>query len=432
MTKHLSTQDVQRYHGRTLSAAEVLSVCAHLSECEVCREVAGSPDATATAYAALGPELQAMAEPAHLSDDCLQAFVDGVANDVDREITESHLEICGYCREIVRDLREIKVSLENVPAAAAVRQAEHPHRRSLVSFLLQAAAVLLIAALGVLTFGLRSRIEGLRSDLDALRGKNEELRVQLAEMSEIQSQLTELKGMLASRTEFAIALNDAGSVVGLDRQGEFVGIESLDQRYADLVKRALAGGRAATPAYLRELAAKDRELMGSGEQNGFRLLKPAGVVVESDRPSFRWSRLDGASSYQVIVSDSNFNLVLSSERLSAPEWTATRPLARGRSYNWSVTAVKDGKEVVAPVPPASQVRFRVLDATAFDELERAKRVYGASHLVMGVLYANAGLLEDAEREFQGLANSNPNSPKARQLLRSVRARDTSQSKPVGR
>jgi hypothetical protein len=41
-------------------------------------------------------------------------------------------------------------------------------------------------------------------------------------------------------------------------------------------------------------------------------------------------------------------------------------------------------------------------------------------LTLGILYAQSGLLDDAEREFQALLRANPQSPLVRKLLRIVR------------
>jgi len=42
-------------------------------------------------------------------------------------------------------------------------------------------------------------------------------------------------------------------------------------------------------------------------------------------------------------------------------------------------------------------------------------------LILGIVYANAGLLDEAQRELQTLLNSNPNSEIARKLLAKVKA-----------
>ena len=110
-----------------------------------------------------------------------------------------------------------------------------------------------------------------------------------------------------------------------------------------------------------------------------------------------------------------------SDSLAATRWAVPTPLARGRTYVWQVRAVKGGGEVVAPPPEGPRVKFRVLEQAKLEEVERARRSQPNSHLVLGVVYAEAGLLEDAEREFAALVRANPRSPAARKLLGSVRA-----------
>ena len=161
--------------------------------------------------------------------------------------------------------------------------------------------------------------------------------------------------------------------------------------------------------------------MGGSEQGReFSVLEPAGIVLLSDRPAFRWSRFEGASDYLVEIYDEQFKLVMSSPRITTFSWTASQPLSRGRVYSWQVKAVKDGQEITVPRPPAPQAKFRVIDQTKANELAKAKRAYGSSHLTLGLLYAEAGLLHEAEHEFRLLQKANPQSEIVRKLLRQVR------------
>ena len=162
--------------------------------------------------------------------------------------------------------------------------------------------------------------------------------------------------------------------------------------------------------------------MGSGAGGGeFSVLDPVGNVLLSDRPTFRWSALDGATGYVVEVYDDRFNLLASSPQLTARSWAAPQTLPRGKVYSWQVKAVKDGQETKAPRPPAPQAKFRVLDRAKADEITRAKRSYPSSHLTLGLLYADAGLLKEAEQELRLLQRANPDSELARSLLRQVQA-----------
>jgi hypothetical protein len=87
-----------------------------------------------------------------------------------------------------------------------------------------------------------------------------------------------------------------------------------------------------------------------------------------------------------------------------------------------VKAVKDSREFKAPSRGAPQAKFRVLDEARASELAQARRAYPSSHLTLGLLYLQAGLLDEAEREFRALEEANPNSELAQRLLKQARTR----------
>jgi len=111
--------------------------------------------------------------------------------------------------------------------------------------------------------------------------------------------------------------------------------------------------------------------------------------------------------------------VISSPQLTTLTWTTAVP--RGHVYSWQVKALKDGQELTSPRPPAPQAKFRVVDQAKANELAQARRAYPSSHLTLGLLYADAGLLREAEQEFRQLQRANPNSDLARKLLRQVQS-----------
>lgn len=141
---------------------------------------------------------------------------------------------------------------------------------------------------------------------------------------------------------------------------------------------------------------------------------------QPDRPIFRWSELEGATSYVVEIYDAQFNPAASSPPLRISNWTSP-PLARGQIYSWQIKAIREGQEFIAPRPPAPQARFKIVDRATADEIARARRDHASSHLLPGLLYARAGLLAEAEVEFRALQKSNPDSDVARKLLASVAA-----------
>jgi hypothetical protein len=144
-------------------------------------------------------------------------------------------------------------------------------------------------------------------------------------------------------------------------------------------------------------------------------------VVLSDRPTFHWSPLAGATGYRVEVYDEKFNLAAASPEVAVTSWTAPAPLERGAIHSWQVKALKEGRDVLAPRPPAGQALFRVLDADGAGRLARVRREHGSSHLLLGILYGRAGLLDDAERELRAVQRENPDSEVVRRLLASAQA-----------
>jgi hypothetical protein len=201
-----------------------------------------------------------------------------------------------------------------------------------------------------------------------------------------------------------------------------IGLDALAPTERRQVREAIASGRIETSAALTGLALRQGSLMGMGTDGvPFRLRGPVGVVLRSRRPSLSWEPLEGASAYVVTLVDESGRVAARSPELKGTTWAPPNYLARGVTYSWQVAAQRRGAEVISPAPPAPEARFKILDATYASSLARAERDARGSHLALGVLYARAGLLDEAERELSILQRRNPRSDLARRLLQSVRA-----------
>jgi hypothetical protein len=183
-----------------------------------------------------------------------------------------------------------------------------------------------------------------------------------------------------------------------------------------------------TPAVLAGLRGpKGTLLRGTSEGARFEVLQPLGEVVLDVRPLFRWQHLAGAISYSVSIYDMNLNHVMSSRALGATQWSPDQPLQRGRIYLWQVSAkLSNGESVSSPRPPSAEARFRVLDQKKADEFDRLQALEHAlssapseSHLVHGILYAQAGLLDMGEKELILIPESDSNYGLAQKLLKSI-------------
>ena len=193
-------------------------------------------------------------------------------------------------------------------------------------------------------------------------------------------------------------------------------LETLTPADRARVREAL-DGRLELQSPVLELNGQRGTLLGSSNPPVFRLSAPVGTVVIEDRPTLRWTPLPGAVTYIVTLQDQATGETISSAPLTSIEWTVERPLPRGRTYAWQVAgSVSGGSETVTPTPPDPPAKFKVLDAQDADRLGRLP----SSHLVRGVLYADAGLLDDAERELMAVPAQDPGSRVADRLLKQIR------------
>jgi hypothetical protein len=121
--------------------------------------------------------------------------------------------------------------------------------------------------------------------------------------------------------------------------------------------------------------------------------------------------------YIVTVKDQNSGEVVKSSLLKTTYWTVPTDLERSHTYIWQVVSSrKHGEEVIAPPPLAPAAKFIVLDESTNSKLQHLP----PSHLVRAVLYADAGLLDDANRELTMLQNANPKSSLVRNLSDQLR------------
>jgi hypothetical protein len=151
----------------------------------------------------------------------------------------------------------------------------------------------------------------------------------------------------------------------------------------------------------------------------FSIISPFATLIVSDRPTFRWTPLSGAESYRVSLFDEALHLVVASDPISETEWETTHRLHAGTVYTWTVTALKRGREIVAPATPA-RAEFEVIRRSALAKLNRnlQRAISGEAR---GVLYAKAGLLDEAEREFDAYLADHPDDYRTKEVLQTVRS-----------
>lgn len=414
--EHLTQKQVEDYSLHRLPAAELLVVSDHLGECEACR-LRVENDA---AFFALHEEAFEESSAGHLSADQTADYVDKHLSGDALQVVNDHVNSCEQCSLAVADLRafrnEIAPSLDREYGPAAPAQTPRTGWREKFVSLFKVApvpafggaalAILLLAAIGWIIW--RSPRENKQE-------------IATAPTPVLQpSPSVEPSLPPAQAVPVVAQLNDGNGVVSLDQEGKLSGADNLPPAFQSLVKKALASQRIERSSQLQGLTRSSSTLMGSDNKpHEFSVTEPVGNVLLSSQPTFRWSALEGATSYVVEVYDDQFKLVASSSELTDRSWTIAKPLARGRVYSWQVKASKGGEEVTSPRPPAPQAKFRVLDQARVDGIMQARHVFPTSHLTLGLLYADAGLLREAEQEFRLLQRANPDSQIARNLLKQV-------------
>jgi len=422
--EHLTQQQLEDYALQRLGAAELVTASDHLGECELCRaHVEAGMNGDAAFFALHDEAFRDETGPsAHLTAEQTAEYLDKNLSGESLQIVTDHLAGCEQCVLAVADLRsfrnEIAPSLdrEYSPRPINVASRDSWWTRFASFFRVSPVPAFGSAALAVLLLALVAWLVWRRTD-----ERQPQIAVAPAPVSQ-PSPATESPSV-APQPEAApvvAQLNDGNGVLTLDKEGNLSGADNLPATYKTLVTRALTTQKIGKSTQLEGLARPPSSLMSSDNQKEqFSVLYPVGDVMMTNYPTFRWSPLQGATGYEVEVYDAQFNLVASSPRVTNTSWSTS--LARGQVYSWQVKAIKDNQEITAPRPPAPQARFRVLDQTRANELARAKRAYGSSHLTLAVLYADAGLLKEAEQELRLLRRANPNSDLAAKLLRQVQA-----------
>ncbi len=427
MDPHLSEMKIKELLDSKVTGTELLEIDAHLSECADCAErtaaVAGER------MPVLGPAIDGGSDD-HLPYETLESYLDSKLPDVEREIADVHMRVCEDCKGQFEDLSALRAELEaenrtdpHLPKPSEVQ--ESPRKtgaggsRAFWRFLVPAfgvVAVVIAAAFWYVNSGRESAGPGpVTSPVPTLSPGGSLPSPQASETSAGPDE----QAVPTPMPEIAASLVDTGGKIEVLADGRITGLK--DSRFEGDVRRALLEGKLTVDGTGSDLRQGSGKLMGPGEGVPFALSSPVGLVIEASAPLFRWSALEGAENYRVEVFDERFNKLIESPDLKGTEWRASKPLPRGQVLRWQVIAAKDGNSMRSPTRPAPDARFKVITSSNAKLIGEARNA-GRSSLLLGIAYAKAGLLPEAEKEFSSLVRKNPNSSVARKLLQQVRSR----------
>lgn len=449
---------MERFCARTLEVSKMAAIGEHMADCPECQRLFHDFFQKRRAFAPvvidLSPEKWLRDE--HLDYEWLTAYVDDAMEKDEREMTELHLQLCDQCREEVEEFiawqQEIKPELKirympDAPASSRKWVWGSWDWLGMIRKPAYAFAVLLAigAAITLAILLLKSgpnSWDGQQANAspspsvqvsttpivnsspapDLVVKPTPQIRASPRTQSQQAGSNNAPPSTITTATKTAISLNDGNRVVTIDTSGRLTGLAKLPPELERSIKRVLLSEEIERPTTLTDLEGNKGDLRGEGNPSSFKLLSPTRIVVSDDRPVFKWESLRGVESYRVYVSDSRSRKVADSGLLPRTEtqWSSSLPLKRGEVYSWTVGAVVNGEEIISPSASEPEVKFKVLPEEKVRELNLLKQTTN-SHLALGVFYAQAGMIAEAEREIQELADRNSTSPIARRLLNTIRS-----------
>ncbi len=169
---------------------------------------------------------------------------------------------------------------------------------------------------------------------------------------------------------------------------------------------AIQSGELRLPAAIAAMPTAQLRLRSTAvKQPLFHVVSPLSTAVIADTPTFRWTEVPGAG-FQVFVYDDQFTEVMHSEPVKGKEWTAHKPLARGKTYRWEVRATLGGQSASAPVPPDPDAVFQMMTADVAEGMAGARAALRDNPLGLGIIYANAGAVEEAREALSRSPDAN--------------------------
>jgi len=143
--------------------------------------------------------------------------------------------------------------------------------------------------------------------------------------------------------------------------------------------------------------------------SGANVLRPVSEAVEETQPVLFWSPAFGEPPYSVSVTDERGLVIARAQGIQNTSWMVLTPLRRGGEYTWQVTVMG----------ATEQASFRVLDDGQMMLWRAMLAAHKDSHLVIGLVAQQLGMLAIAEREYTALTKAYPDSDTAALLLNNV-------------
>jgi anti-sigma factor RsiW len=275
----------------------------------------------------------------HLTPEDLEAYANGRLASARLDHCQTHLESCDACRAELEDLRIFKSELSGFQRPEPIRhgQGQRSRRRGFTLPQAVSVAIIVVVAGAAIFWWERGSPWGSKSSA------------------------------AGSVRQSPVASAGSGASVAPPSLAA-ANTQTRDTRVAlpDDVRPAVSGaiqhGKLQLSTGATGLHGHAPPQPGApGANTGFALLGPFGEAISEARPEFSWQPLPGAIRYSVVIVDVGLHPVQHSPSLRKTVWRPRRPLRRGRTYLWQVTAtLRGGSKVVASEPSASETLLRIV------------------------------------------------------------------------
>lgn len=257
----------------------------------------------------------------HLTHEDLEAYATGRLAAARSSSCQAHLESCEACRAELEDLRAFKGELASFSRPEPKgRELGRRKRGSGLSLPLAASIAGVVVAVAATVFWLRHEKPRTTKTLAALPAAQRPVPPPPAANAQTNSTASTAAIPAVVRSTATIPAVVHSTVAAPDTGG------------------ALAASASPSPGI-------------PDTSKGFALLGPLGKTISDTRPEFSWQPLPGAIRYSVAIVDARLHPVQRSPALRTTVWRPRRPLRRGRTYLWQVTAtLRGGSKVVASQP----------------------------------------------------------------------------------
>jgi hypothetical protein len=341
MSEHVTKEQAGRLRDGSLPPARIAEVGRHAATCAPCARLIELSFPVHRMVSDIRIQLEAEDDFSHLSLDDLIAHADGDLHGESLERTLAHLGDCESCRSELENVRTTEV-IQKLP------------RRWLV-YSVAASIATVIAVLAVVR----------RTDAPPPR---------------------DTPGVSA-RPSAQVAPVAVARGYGNPQWNEWVAEAKATRAFP-------------IPDIVTQLKPRRAKLRGESDAQNLHLW-PSGVVIEENRPRFRWDARGSSARYTVILEVGD--QIVESGPLSATEWVMPRNLKRGLEYAWQVEVAEGTSRVLFPRAPHPPARFRILEQNALDEIDAARRQFPNDRLLEAVLLARHGLRDEAIKALEGNA-----------------------------